>query len=846
MTDDVESGVHDAVEMEKEEQLEPSESRPATPADPHRGLPQMCRSRLSSEMSEEGGDGGSRRDSISDAPGLVPNHGVSEPAGGVSEPASGVSHSARADNDGAKSLIDEGGVSPGKSPDDMPVNASSLIQSKTGSARETVDAAATCEPGEVPTNTSSNLTSGVDSLTRPSAMKGDVGDGSETVEQSSSSSSSRPPPLKISEVPAEPAGIVSPPLLVASPGVSGAGSSSTLPLLSPLSATPTRPNPPSLKLTSISTATASGITTNLPQLMPTNTTAKPSDTVVQSLSSEMLNLGSGTEEIGAEEKSALFSNDQLHTATSADGVSVTPSTVTSAQHSLSPSTAERNRESFEEPRAPLTGKTTEHTRQEEGERESVLSDIDTPSPEETQRESGKTRDPAEETPPTISAHTPPTKGDSAQSPNKDDENDSIISSVSSKNSPEPSPTRQEPENEAGFSLEQVAVSDERARLMAREVAVDDINTEGGGEGGVACILDEGEMALPDIDQQLQLSDSEETSSSGSSSGSEVNPLSEAEEKGSGPMFLEPPAAGFHRSSHSVASTPSVSPSPSPVPESGTSHHSIPIPKRESLTPEPHAKPSPSVVPKEEVVTQVQGSLSRPKIAESAVAAPLVVSFRTELIPSLCDLAAVATAVGGGRGRGRGRGRGGGGGRGRGGGEKKAKEKGVGSKWRKKPQVSRGAQPNESPEKKKQKLTAMAQRVKTEPQPTPLPLVISIPRSFLHYELPGVMTSDPQPVYEDDDDDIIVTHSSAEQLKLEPSPERFKVDATLSKLQSYPRRGSQYLAPEGPAVGVSGGQGVWRRELDISEMGLVGSLPLPEPQQVSQCHPEPVWFLCILP
>ena len=429
-----------------------------------------------------------------------------------------------------------------------------------------------------------------------------------------------------------------------------------------------------------------------------------------------------------------------------------------------------------------------------------LSDIDTPSPEAVEPR-------PQQATPTDTAHSPPTLEEPAKgSPSKEEEeeeeeeeevdNESVLSATSStKDSPYFTEPPEKQETETGFELVspvEGGVTDREVRLRAREVAVADINTEGGGEGGVACILDEGEMDLADIDQQLQLTESEDSSSSDSSSGSEVDV------PGS-PTFLEPPVSRFH-SSHSVATTPSISPSPSPDPHSGTSRHSVPVPKSETLPTGPYFGVPLPVGQRE----MVQRSLSpSPTVGGPlmAPATPLVVSFKTELVASL-------------RGRGRGR------------------EK-VGSKWRRKKQSSSGGAAVSSEKKQKQRLSqqkAAASPLKKVDPPSLLPsLVIRIPRSFIHYELPGVTTSDLRAgfVDEEDDDDIIVTHSSAEQVKFNPSLERVKTDAASSV--SFSQQGFQYSAPEGGTPS----QGVWRRELDISEMGLVAPpvapAPLVEPQ-----------------
>ena len=764
--------------MEKESSLELSET--LLTSDPHRGLPQMfrSRSRLSSEMSEEGGEGGgSRRGSFSEGPVPVPNRGVWEPA-----PVSTLAMTLASGGNMTTKII-ESSTNPAAETS-HPVHGSTDSTQFTESTRQFTESGAR-ETTPLLKKKESSLSAVLPPATSPSDNRtpgngrGHIDRGSEREDMTTSSfSSSRPPPLQL--MPSRDLPDLHP---ITSPHVTSPHVTSpvedeiipSLPVLSPLSATPTQPHPPRTEsvtmATMVSTATPS-------QLMPTTTNTE------QTVSHVEKTPGSEDEEIAPS-----HTQHQLPPSPSLSPGVTKPRPLTPPTNRSDPPSNDVTQDTEEtvETRPLLPERDIQWKKES-------LSDIDTPSPEAVEPR-------PQQATPTDSAHSPPTLEEPAKgSPSKEDEeeeeeeeevdNESVLSATSStKDSPYFTEPPEKQETETGFELVspvEGGVTDREVRLRAREVAVADINTEGGGEGGVACILDEGEMDLADIDQQLQLT---ECSSSDSSSGSEVDVPG-------GPTFLEPPVSRFH-SSHSVATTPSISPSPSPDPHSRTSRHSVPVPKPETLPAGPYFG-VPLPVEQREMVQQ---SLSpSPTVGGPlvATATSLVVSFKTELVASL-------------RGRGRGR------------------EK-VGSKWRRKKQSSSGGAAvlkDSSEKKQKQRLSQPLRKV--DP-PSLLPsLVIRIPRSFIHYELPGVTTSDLRAgfVDEEDDDDIIVTHSSAEQVKFNPSLERVKTDAASSV--SFSQQGFQYSAPEGGTPS----QGVWRRELDISEMGLVAPpvapAPLVEPQ-----------------
>ncbi|CAI8000758.1 Transcription initiation factor TFIID subunit 3 [Geodia barretti] len=596
-----------------------------------------------------------------------------------------------------------------------------------------------------------------------------------------------------------------------------------LPLLSPLLTTPTPPNPPA-KLPPIATPLPSS-----PQLVPTTGQTKSLGSTQPHQTSSAADIET---EIESEMKISTGSVSFVHSLKEASSVESTgrsPETavkLASVEKPQSTTATEKTDKPTYESFSPSPPRV--NSPEAKGEEGESLSDEESPSPEETQSdipvETRVTESslyspstlPLTSTPAISSPQLQPVREKSAvQSGEEEDDNDneSIISSASSKASLE---EPEKPEIETGFSLNQSMGEEERASLTAelvrlRSCEVADINTEGGGEGGVACILDddEEEMDIPDIDKQLELSESDDSSSSGTSSGSEgetgrkVPEVEEEEVR----IFLEPPKAAVRSSSHSLASTPSVSPSPSPIPGS-TSLHSIPVSVSDPLPPptDPYLKPSPV-------------SFGLKDVAKSARQVPLsqhrestgsfVVTIKTGLVPSLRE-----------RGR---RGREGGGGR---------------NRRRRKEPSSRSASLQKDSEKKQKKRFPPLQRslqspvasakIKSEPHAPHSPLIICIKRSLLHQESPLVTTSDllPQPEYdeeeeeEDDDDDVIVTHSSAERVKFKPPAiERVKTETPSSK-GWYPGQGSQYSAPEGPTPG----QGVWRRELDISEMGLVAPPP----------------------
>ena len=431
--------------------------------------------------------------------------------------------------------------------------------------------------------------------------------------------------------------------------------------------------------------------------------------------------------------------------------------------------------------------------------------------------------------------------------NLHDDNESVSSSNSSISSmPQKSPPKQDLQTglvavETGLSSEvQVEAEvlgsgnwadhhesqvDAQIDKTRRQDVDTDINMEEGGEGGVACILDgdHDDMNLPDINEQIQLSESEDdssTSGSGTTSGqaSDIetettitvsnNTLKKSEES----SFLRPPYSyppSFRSSSHSLASTPSLSPSPSPIPHS--SQDSIPDVNKQQ-------RPPSHQVQREDIQTL------HPSETRHNVLGPLVVTFRTDLVASLR------------------------------GGSGSDRNVGVAKHSRHTPSTALPVQlitskaslhhrkTTKSTTTKKVKkssvLKSLHPTVNFEPTPPQLPLVISIPRNILHHHSSLRMISDLQSGFsfgneDDDDDDVIVTHSSAEQVKFKTPTERVK-PAEHHTQDWFPRQQSQ-----GPSADIvqypsslspgTGGQGtsVWQRELDI---GLLSSAPQPPREQ----------------
>ena len=789
-----------------------------------------CRSRLSSEISEEGGEGGSRRSSFSDSSGLVLNRVVSEPAAGIAA-GSGVAGQASSSHSGNRNPAEISNSATESSRQISPNDSTNLVANNKEVSLTNVVRPSTEISGE--------------SFTRGREVSDPRGSDPDSASERKptevvSSSSSRPPPLRLMSGGGnlDSSSIISP--LLPSPLVGGVRP--TLPLLSPLSATPTPPNPPA-KLPSIATPT--GTLPSPPQLVPTTAQTKSLESTQPNETSSATNIEMETRETESETKTSTLSVSFVHSLKEASSVESTsmspenkvkPPSVEKPQSSTATEkTDEQTSESFSPPppkvKSPeAEGEEGESVSDEESEETQSNITVETRVTESSLYPPPSTL-PLTATPAISSPQSLPIREKSAvQSGEEEDDydNESVISSASSKASLE------EPEKldrETGFSLNQSSMrEEERAALSAEQVQrrsreVADINTEGAGEGGVACILDndEEEMDIPDIDEQLELSESDDSTSSGTSSGSEAEPGRKVPEVEEGVrvkeeeevrVFLEPPKAGVRSSSHSLASTPSVSPSPSPIPGS-TSHHSIPVSVSDPLPPptDPYLKPSPvSSVRKDVAKSTQQVPLSQRREATG----PFVVTIKTDLVPSLRE-----------RGR---RGREGGGGRNK--------------KQRKEPS-SRFASLQKDSEKRQKKRFPPSQRslqpppvasarIKSEPRAPHSHLIVCIKRSLLRQGSPVVTTSDllPQPEYdeeeeeEEDDDDVIVTHSSAERVKFKPpATERVKTE-TPSRKGWYQGQGSQYSAPEGPTPG----QGVWRRELDISEMGLVAPPPPILPQE----------------
>ena len=348
--------------------------------------------------------------------------------------------------------------------------------------------------------------------------------------------------------------------------------------------------------------------------------------------------------------------------------------------------------------------------------------------------------------------------------------------------------------------------------------------EEGGEGGVAGIFREEEMELVDVEKQLELSESDETGSE-SSSDSELPPVVERREEvfpsltsaavrtspvpfpsSAPPPLLSVQSPSFHSSS--APSTPSASPTPSP-----THHHLSPTPSSRSIP----AASSPQLVPAQVPQTREIKSLSSaplsfpkqralPEQKDSQLS--LVVTFKKHLIPSLAS---------------------------------RSKEKTQATRSKPQPSsLSLLKMPSVSVHKVKRRPVAAsstsAAKSKIEQTSPSLPLVVRFPRNLLQHPF-----SLRKPAFEEDDDDMIVTQSSAERVAFESSP---GLERVIKPKQTYGggervkhRQGygssaervkHHFSALSAPEKGVmlsegSGGQ-VWKRELDISEMGLLPPPP----------------------
>ena len=408
--------------------------------------------------------------------------------------------------------------------------------------------------------------------------------------------------------------------------------------------------------------------------------------------------------------------------------------------------------------------------------------------------------------------TVPLEGDGDQGEEGEGDDDSVVSSLSSKPvSPEVPPVREderEQERTSNFEKNQRNDGSDGLRLLD---ATCDFDVEVGGEGGVASILHgEDEMELPDIEKQLEMSESEDSSSGTSNSEDHSQPTglnvkSQGEIVDVRKELLVPKMASVRSSSHSLASTPSDSPCPSPIPHSTPlpSQYPVPIPTSD---PKPYLTQSqPALLSHEQPKTKPIFSITPPDSTHPP--GSLVVSFRRHLIPSY------------------------------------GKAKKVGAR-RKRGTQSQTAAPRVPKEVSKLKRTCTTSAVEGS-ETAASPLVVSILRSNLFTEPFGLTASvQPTGIQYSDDDDMIVTHSSAEQVKVNLprvkteiiGSERVKSSQGLSTERVTQQRFSRH-APSSPSAerGVAGGvaMGVWKRELDISEMGLLPPAPVRtvEEQQV---------------
>ena len=914
--------------MDRDELMDVSDAM-VTPADPNRGLPQLyrSRSRLSSDISEEGGEGGSRRGSFSDASG---GH------------ASLILRSTEANIGRIASLATTGSDLATQSRPKTPLEKSESIVTPHlpgGPSSGDVPLVATTSVGPMK-STSVNVPSnglvgeGLSDQRAETAPSVGVGDGvSGEGEESGGGEgarvvvSSRPLPLHLmsSSASSDLLPVMSP--LLSSPGseVKGGVVNTSLPLLSPLCDTPILSNAPmsvfkaaDAKVTMVTTSQTTnfaipspslsalnsphpplpGDTKHTPTTSATGTWIPPQGTVrsppkqtavseaseprqtqgtVDSLSSESDTV-EPTEHTGtATTTAAGVLKVKLEVEDDRDDEKVSQTIATSSSHATSSEMKEGSEEDDENQTSLRLSPAHPHTAPAPSPPPPPLPPSP-PSPE---------RDPADVQPVAIEEERDEEK----------EENESVISTGSSKpSSPEPTRTPELKtgfsehktgfsEHKAGFSEHKPGFSDDKTTFSEHKTGLSehktgftgvsteepqsefrmpdmvvDINMEGGGDGGVASILHGGEeeMDLPDIDKQLEMSESEEPSSS-SSSGSEEEeeeaqpdlhqPRDVLESKNDAERgaFLEPPRPPSVRSSSScsLASTPSVSPSPSPIPQPSPRPNPVPV-SISDVVPIPYPK-SPRAKEKRE---------------RSEASKPLIVRFSRQLLTPAGErktgegVGGVKRGDEGGGGVKRGgeggggvkRGGDGGGGVKRGGegggGVKRGGDGGGGVKRGKgrqqKTQLSSALSktPPTNPKKRSVAAPATVPNIVIDP-PSKTMFLISIPRSHLHKLFS--LTSEPQPLAfgneDEDDDDIIVTHSSAQQVKLKPPSDRVKSEVSSppgkpsTERVNVPSSSQHWLSPQSPASsdiaqypGMTEGQGegvsVWRRELDISEMGLL--------------------------
>ena len=838
----------------------------AAPADPDRGLPQLyhSRSRLSSEFSEDGAEGGSRRGSISES--SVTIRVPTMEGGSTGEVERQVRPMTPVEGDAIQ----------------RPQLPTSLSSSVSG---------ATCltRPVEVGmTRTASSLNTGSvqykgdrrvsEPIVRPIVppVSSDQGECSQPP-----LTAVRPPPLRLMSMGGSDAlPLVSP--VLPSPGSTPHGAAArrtSLPLLSPLRTTPTLPQVfPTTKVTM----------TAIPQLTPTTppTAVKsyhPPPLSPSSAHPPLLAIGH-TDSVSPsppvntghpqEPTSKLGKTEEVGLTQVQKSVQLLPE-LSHDQTEMSRDLSElsRDRPELSRDRPECTEelissdtKGSEEVREELTYKDMPKSAFSTAlhesSPIESKDHSSEDeQSPPHKYPPLSPPHLPPTHLDtpSPLGGERDGESsEELLATVEGEASlmSPPSPNFEleslELERKTGFDVtaappdtrKQTTPTQEPQGDRMRLLDVDrDIDMEGGGEGGVASILHgEEEMELPGIEQQLEMSESEEEEEeevSSSSSGSEEDiepPLpatagevmqsvegGEFVDLGAKGLLVQPPHASFARSSsHSLASTPSVSPSPSPIPHPSpvpTGQHSTPV---FSSVPVPDHKPSPSKPParEEAKMKAVFSSAPTDPITQSPTGS-LIVSFRKHLIASL---------------------------------SKSSKEEGkrASTKQQKIPSSFPSAhhptpKAAKSPGRKVKK-RHVAPPVPTPPMLTPpdivvepppsSPLIVCIPRSQLRHKLFGLTSAPQQSTLtfsdDEDDDDMIITHSSAEQVKFRPPMERTKPEFGSERVKSAMERvnvpsqhrfshpspsSEQYSVPE-----LDGRAGLWKRELDISEMGLLSPAP----------------------
>ena len=848
--------MHDAVD--RDDVLDVSDTL-VTPADPNRGLPQLyhSRSRLSSELSEDGGGGGegggSRRGSISDMSGanLTASRGLAthntETSGAPTSNSSNVHVGAQRQQklhlvDGEATRV-------------------SLTQSSDRiSVLEPREVSVTMTTGVTPMSVSLDGARHVEgqnskeSLLHDATLPSGVSNQGEG-EGEGAVIPSRPPPLRLmSSGGHEP---LSPSIPSSSPGSGDVGR--PLPLLSPLCTTPA----PSHNTPPVSKETLPTAMVTTPQLTPTNNQTRlpsllspisthPPSPVVTQISKDphavvdkpSLPPKIDTPQMLPPTSDTLMQGQTQKPSDSCDVLVTSEAGEVAASSAASPSGLSLRTEAKEKEEEEGEGEGSEDEMPLPVAAGSVSQEELTDAERRDPEIGGETGVPSHPSSPPRPLEPRPSADPSRpsglspfrdtasmKSEEEEQDNESVVSTSSSTKPSSPDMKREIKTVFLG-TVAKDETNGASSEMKLLEHVVTDLSMEGGGEGGVASILDSGEqeMDLPDIDK-LEMSESEESASSDSSSASDVEIktiLADSEKRGKKGSFdkgafLQPPrAASVRSSSYSLASTPSVSPSPSPIPHSAPSQHSIPG----SDVPIPYQKLS-----QVQRMREASKASITPTDSDDAVES-LVVTLSRHLVASLRG----GKKGEGGRGRGREGRKGGGRGRGREGreGEKHARL---------------------APQHRKSQLTKSTKRStithKTPdividppeprpPEPRPLqPLVISIPRNVLHHDLLGV-TSDLQSqsgftFSNEEDDDIIVTHSSAQQVKsnqfgTKSSVERINVCSPSHEWLSRRSPSSDIAQYPVPPEGTGGGVGVWRRELDISEMGLLP--PAPSDPQVS--------------